>query len=351
MLPSMQHPTSIRWGIIGCGDVTEVKSGPGFQKASGSQLVAVMRRNGELARDYAKRHGVARWYDDADALIADKEVDAVYVATPPGSHELYAMKALAARKPAYVEKPMARNHAECQRMVEAFAAAGVPLFVAYYRRGLDRFIKTKAIVESGRIGTITGVNYRYGSLRYRGDRGQLPWRLVAEQAGAGLFLDLGSHTLDILDFLVGPLLHVSGRAANVASDFDVEDTVAMTFATTKGAVGTASWNFAADHHEDVIEIIGTEGRISLATFGNDPVQLQRGDRIEKFDLPNPVHIQQPLIQSIVNELLGQGKSPSTGESGARTSKVMDTVLESYYGSRRDGFWTNPTSWPGRRGAR
>ena len=122
---------TIRWGIIGCGNVTEVKSGPGFQKAQHSALVAVMRRDGALARDYAERHGVPRWYDDADALIADPDVDAVYVATPPDSHAEYALRVARAGKPVYVEKPMALNHAQCRVMIDACRAAHVPLFVAY----------------------------------------------------------------------------------------------------------------------------------------------------------------------------------------------------------------------------
>jgi 1,5-anhydro-D-fructose reductase (1,5-anhydro-D-mannitol-forming) len=109
--------TLIRWGMIGCGDVTEVKSGPGFQKAAGSALMAVMRRNGGLAADYARRHGVPRCYDRADALLADDEVDAVYIATPPDTHADYALLAAAASKPAYVEKPMARHTPECDRMI------------------------------------------------------------------------------------------------------------------------------------------------------------------------------------------------------------------------------------------
>src|SRR5436309_7352124 len=116
---------TVRWGIIGCGDVCEVKSGPGFQKASGSALVAVMRRDGEKARDFAARHGVPKWYDDAQQLIADAEVDAVYVATPPDSHEQCAVAALRAGKPVLVEKPMARKFAECQRMVGAAQEASV----------------------------------------------------------------------------------------------------------------------------------------------------------------------------------------------------------------------------------
>ncbi len=149
----------IRWGILGCGDVTEVKSGPGFYQRRGSELVAVMRRDGGKAADYARRHGVPKWYDDAEKLIGDKEVDAVYVATPPGTHELYAMKVLAAGKPCYVEKPMSRNWAEAKRMVEGFKAAGVPLFVAYYRRALPRFLKVKELIESGALGRIQRVNW------------------------------------------------------------------------------------------------------------------------------------------------------------------------------------------------
>src|SRR5437879_730808 len=152
---------TIRWGIIGCGDVTEVKSGPGFQLADGSALVAVMRRTAGLAEDYARRHEVPSWYDDVDRLIHDSDVDAVYIATPPGTHLEYALRVCAAGKPAYVEKPMARNHTECVRMVEGFELAGLPLFVAYYRRALPRFLKAKELIESGRLGTVTAVSYRH----------------------------------------------------------------------------------------------------------------------------------------------------------------------------------------------
>ena len=194
----------VRWGIIGCGDVTEVKSGPAFQQVPGSELVAVMRRNGELAADYARRHGVPRWYARAEDLVDDKEVDAVYVATPPGSHLELALLACAAGKPVYVEKPMARSFSECRRMVEAFEAAKVPLFVAYYRRALARFRAVRDLVAAGKLGAITGASYRYASPAHRNvATGEPPWRLRPEESGGGLFLDLGSHTLDILDFILG----------------------------------------------------------------------------------------------------------------------------------------------------
>jgi predicted dehydrogenase len=341
----MSDKNIIRWGIIGCGDVTEVKSGPGLQLARGSSLVAVMRRDAAKAQDYARRHQVPRWYADADKLMDDPEVDAVYVATPPDTHEHYAMRALERGKPCYVEKPMARNFAEAARMTAAFAAASVPLFVAFYRRGLPRFLKAKELVQTGKLGTVSSVSVRYAGPRWK-EADTMKWRLDAKSAGAGYFLDLASHTLDLLDFILGPLEGVAGHAVNVATPVDVEDNVAMVFRTPGNVLGTAYWNFAASLLEDVIEISGTLGRVSLSTFGNEAVKLVTEAGVEEFALPNPPHVQGPLIQTVVDELLGRGVCRSKGASAMRTNAVMDKVLEGYYGGREDGFWERP--WPGRR---
>jgi predicted dehydrogenase len=339
--------TKIRWGIIGCGNVTEVKSGPAFGKAPGSELVAVMRRDARLAEDYARRHGVRKWYADADSLIADADVDAVYVATPVGSHLEYALKVCAAGKPCYVEKPMTRNATEAQAMVAAFAAARLPLFVAYYRRGLARFLKVKELVSSGAIGTLTGLSYRCASATHQ-STGELPWRFKPELSGGGLFMDIGCHTLDILDFITGPLRDVSGLAANVAADYAVEDCVAMQFRLESGGLGMASWNFASDQSEETILFSGTAGRITISTFGQEPVKLEQGKETSLFDLPHPAHVQQPLIESIVAQLQGRGACASTGETALRTTRVMDQVLDGYYGGRSNDFWNRPQTWPGRR---
>jgi predicted dehydrogenase len=342
----------IRWGIIGCGEVCEVKSGPAFQKADGSALVAVMRRDGAKAADFAKRHRVARWYDDADRLIDDREVDAVYIATPPGDHEEYALRVAAAGKPCYVEKPMARSYAECCRMNAAFAAAGKPLFVAYYRRRLPRFVKAKQLIDSGRLGMVTSCHYRL--TRYFWPNPPEQWRLSAKESGGGIFLDLGSHTLDVLDNLVGPFIEYSGSAHGTGAT-DVEDSVALHFQTERGVVGTASWNFAGCTADDLIEIVGTEGRLCFSAFGAEPLRLYREEErgedsmtAQTFEEPTPQHVHQPLVQTIVDQLLGRGVCPSTGESAARTARVMDAALKNYYGSRDDAFWERPETWPGRR---
>ena len=327
---------SVRWGIIGCGDVTEKKSGPGFQKARGSALVAVMRRSADRAADYARRHGVPRWYDDAQKLIDDPEVDAVYVATPPGSHLAYALRVAAAGKPAYVEKPMARDHAECARMVEAFRAArggrGVPLFVAYYRRSLPRALRVKQLIDDGAIGAVRFVQHTLSQPPTPAELegGDLPWRVDPEVAGGGKFLDLASHALDLFDFLLGPITEASGRAANQGKLYAAEDVVAGTWAHRSGVVGSGVYCFTASERVDRCEIVGTKGVLTFQVLDNDLIELRTpAGGVRTFAEADPEHVQQPMIQAVVDELRGVGTSPSTGESAARASWVMDQMLSGW----------------------
>ncbi|KRE88621.1 oxidoreductase [Frateuria sp. Soil773] len=326
---------AVRWGIIGCGAVTEVKSGPAFGLVPGSSLAAVMRRDGAKARDYAQRHGVPRWYDDAAALVADPTVDAVYIATPPSTHMQYALMGIAAGKPVYVEKPMAMDAAECERIVRAGEAARVPVFVAYYRRALPRFGKVRELLfDAGAIGTprtVHAVLHQPHQPRYENPADR-PWRVRPELAGGGLFMDLGCHTLDILDWLFGPIVSAGGQAANQLGAYPAEDCVAVSFAFGNGMLGTGLWNFGSWQRHDSVEIVGDRGRLSFATFGDGPIRLENTQGVQEFHVDNPAHIQQPLIETIVAELTGQaGACPSTGRSGARTSWVMDQVLRGYRG--------------------
>lgn len=350
--PALVGRNVIRWGILGCGDVTEVKSGPGFRKAPGSQLVAVMRRNGKLAADYAKRHGVARWYDDARALANDPEVDAVYIATPPGAHLETARLVAAAGKPCYMEKPMARNTPECDAMIAAFAKANQKLFVAYYRRAMPRFLKVRELLESGVIGRLSGVSYRMLSgTRPNPDPAIGGWRVDVANAGGGLLLDIGSHVLDFLDFCLGPLGDIQGSAARNATAGNTENSVTLSFRTPDDVLGTGIWNFASLIEEDTLEFTGPKGRITFTFYGNDPIKLITAKGTEQFDLPNPPHVAQPLIQTVVDDLLGRGACPSTAESARRTQLVMDQMLNGYYGGRDDDFWNRPRTWPGLKAAR
>ena len=320
----------VRWGIIGCGDVTEVKAGPGLQKAEGSELVAVMRRDAARARDYAQRHGVPRWYEDADALIADDDVDAVYIATPPDSHLEYARRAAAAGKPVYVEKPMARTGVECEQMVQACTEAGVRLFVAYYRRRLPIHLKVESLLEDGAIGEPRFVSIRHVGIFGPTSEIDVPWRVLPDIAGkGGYFHDLASHQLDLLDYLLGPVTPAGGVAMNLGGHYACDDTVTAAWRHDTAVAGAGTWCFVAGDglRAEDIEIVGSDGRIGFTAFSLDlPVRLQRGDHVEEFVLPPPEHVQLPLIQSVVADLLGRDTCPSTGASAMRTARVMDRIL-------------------------
>src|ERR1039457_5926874 len=216
----------INWGIIGCGDVTEVKSGPAFNLVNNSRLVAVMRRTGKLAEDYARRHKVPKWYDNTDDLINDPEVDAVYIATPPSSHKDYTLAVAEAKKIVYVEKPMALNYSECLEMINKCEKMNVPLFVAYYRRALPRFMKIKEIIASGIIGNIYSVEITFLKKPIEKDlQGISHWRVDPSISGGGYFHDLASHQIDILQFYLGDIIDAKGFDVNHSKLYKAEDAV------------------------------------------------------------------------------------------------------------------------------
>lgn len=319
---------TIRWGIIGCGDVTEKKSGPGLQKADGSSLVAVMRRNSEKAANYAKRHNVPRWYDDAQKLIDDPEVDAIYIATPPSSHMEYTIKAAEAGKPVYCEKPLGISSDESTRMVTFCKEKGVKLFSAYYRRALPKFLKIKALLDSGAIGEIRYVQVSiHQSISEADKQDGGSWRVRPEISGGGLLLDVGSHALDLLDWFLGPITEAQGFAENQSESYAAEDIVSSSWKHGNNVLGSGIFCFNTFKNEDKTIIGGSKGELSYSVFANDePILIRTGEGQQTIAVEAPPqHIAQPLIQTVVNELLGKGICPSTGESGARTDWVMEKL--------------------------
>jgi predicted dehydrogenase len=335
----------VRWGIIGVGNVTERKSGPGFQQAERSELVAVMRRNVELAADYARRNNVPRWYDDADELINDPEVDAVYVATPPDSHREYVVRVAQAGKPVYVEKPMARTALECEEMISACDEAGVGLYVAYYRRAMPRFITVKELLDSGRIGKLRTLSIRNERPAPVGEADNEGWRVDPEISGGGHFVDLGSHILDLLDWLVGPVTHAAGVATNRGRRYRAEDLVTGVFSFRSGVEGVGVWNYDSFQNKDQVEIIGTAGALRFSCFADEPLRLITSAGVEPIKAPYPETAQLPLIQAVVNALTGYGESPSDGHSAVRTARVIDALLSDYRDSHGITYSGRPAETP------
>ncbi len=321
----------VNWGIIGCGDVTEKKSGPAFSKIEGSTLVAVMRRNAALAEAYARRHGVPKFYSDATLLINDPDVNAIYIATPPDTHAKYAIEAMRAGKPVYVEKPMARTVAECEEMIRVSEETGQLLFVAYYRRRLPVFLKIKELIENREIGDVKylQVQLHHPLKPEDQDPEKAPaWRVMPEISGGGYFHDLAAHQFDYLEYLLGPIKEAKGISLNQTGHYPADDMVTAAFLFESGVAGTGSWCFSVPENlrNDRTVIIGSEGKITFSFFENQNILVEKSDgSIQHFNIPHPENIQQPLIQTIVDQLLGKGVSPSSGKTGIRSTMIMEWI--------------------------
>ena len=320
----------INWGFIGCGEVTERKSGPAFNLVEGSRVVAVMSRSSEKASSYAQRHNIPRWHTDAQSLINDPEVNAVYIATPPSSHATYAIMAMKAGKPVYVEKPLAASYLDCQRVMRISRETGVPCFVAYYRRKLPYFNKVHELLQEGAIGKVVNVQIRFSvpprDLDYNSTN--LPWRVQRDIAGGGYFYDLAPHQLDLLQEFFGPIVHVSGFSANRGGLYQTEDTVSASFAFQDGMPGSGSWCFVG--HEsartDQIELIGEKGRICFSVFTYSPIVLQTSQGKQEITIQNPQHVQLPMIEDVVRHLQGNGTCTADCISATSVNWVLDRIL-------------------------
>lgn len=321
----------LRWGFIGCGDVTEKKSGPAFNEIEGSEVVAVMSRNENKARSYAERNHISKWYTDAQELIDDPDVNAVYVATPPSSHATFAIMSMRAGKPVYVEKPLAASYDDCARVNRVSEQTGVPCFVAYYRRYLPYFKRVKEIIQNGTIGKILNVQVRFScpppDLDYTSGK-DLPWRLQPDIAGGGFFYDLAPHQLDLLQDIFGVIIEAEGMCANRGGLYSAEDTVSACFRFENGLPGSGSWCFVGHEsaREDRIEVIGDKGMLSFSVFNYDPIQLITSDGTENITVPNPAYVQLPIIKSVIEDLQGFGVCSCTSVSATPVNWVMDRIL-------------------------
>ena len=320
----------IRWGIIGCGDVTEVKSGPAFNKVKNSSLIAVMRRDAEKAKDYAFRHKVPKWYSDAARLISDPDVNAIYVATPPSSHEVYTLEAIQAGKPVYVEKPMSIDALSAQRMTSAANEKNIKLVVAHYRRGHQLFNKIKQLIVDNAIGKIRFVRsdiYKKSVTNEEMANPGRAWRVDKSVAGGGLFNDLSPHQIDLMYYFFGEPAQASGFAVNQSGQYAAEDIVSGNILFKSGVIFSGIWSFnvAPEAEKDNCEIIGEKGKIVFSFFEHKPIVLIVDGKTETLTFDPLQHVQQPMIEKVVKYFLGQGPNPCSGEEGVKVMKLIDEL--------------------------
>ncbi|MDO4210397.1 MAG: Gfo/Idh/MocA family oxidoreductase [Bacteroidales bacterium] len=326
----MATPNIIKWGFIGCGEATERRALPAFAELENSEVVAVMSRTPARARAFAERHGIERWYSDAQNLVTDPDVDAVYIATPPSTHSTYAVMALMAGKAVYVEKPLAINYDECLRINRVAAAQQRACFVAYYRRYLPYFQRVKELIESGTIGRVLTAQIRFAAPPREMDSSKtdLPWRLQPDIAGGGYFYDLAPHQIDIMQQLFGPIVEATGFPANRGGLYKAEDTVAATMRFHNGMPASGTWCFVAHEsaREDRILVIGDKGQLSFSVFTYAPIHIQNEQGEEHVVVENPQNVQYPLLRNIVDHLQGRDVCTCDSVSATSTNWVIDRIL-------------------------
>ncbi|EHQ25658.1 Gfo/Idh/MocA family protein [Mucilaginibacter paludis] len=318
----------IRWGIIGCGNVTEVKSGPAFNKVAESELIAVMRRDAAKAADYASRHGVGQWYGNADELMSNPEINSVYIATPPASHKDYAIDALKRGLNVYIEKPVTLNAAEAEEIAAAVKQYGGKVGIAHYRRALPMFLYVKDLIDKKAIGAIRTIQIKM----WKKSRPEMiansdeNWRVNPALSGGGYFHDLAPHQLDLMLYFFGEPKYMHGFSLNQSQLNQADDHVAGLALFENDITLTGSWSFNVDEEDQIDEciIVGSEGSISFPFFGKTVVwHNDQEDDIQVVDFDHPQHIQQPMIGYVVNYFQDKGANLCSINDAITVMKMID----------------------------
>lgn len=317
----------INWGMIGCGDVTEVKSGPAFNIPGKSRIYGVVSRTEIRARDYAKRHNVPHVFGSVSDLINSSDIDAIYIATPPASHTELALEVARVKKPCCIEKPIANSYPEAVQITEAFKANNTPLFVAYYRRTLPRFLAVQPWILDGKIGNIRHVHWSLTQQPTQEDLAkQYSWRIDPNHAPGGYFDDLACHGLDLLDLFLGPITKATGISVNQQQIYEVPDSVSATWLHEANITGSAYWNFCGNQTSDQVMIVGDKGQITFSVFDDKNPKCEVEGEVLSVDIAHPKHVQKHHVETMVEHLLGNVVYSSTGESATRTAWVCDKIL-------------------------
>jgi predicted dehydrogenase len=316
---------SLRWGLIGAGDIVRKRVGEALRDGRGCELVAVSRARADLLEAFARELGAGRWHADWRDLVRDPEIDAVYVATPVHLHAEQTIAAAAAGKHVLCEKPMAMDGAECDRMIAACLAAGVRLGIAYYRHFYPAVIRAKELIATGTIGEPVFAQMIASEPfdpRPGGPRG---WLVQRAQSGGGPMADFGCHRLEVLLHLLGPVAQVRGIAATVALDREVEDTAAALLRFDRGACAMIAVSNAAADRQDTLDIFGTYGSIRTASLNSGDLVVQIGDVQRLESHPPPANVHAPLVEEFV-DAVRSGRDPAVdGTAGRAVAVIQDEI--------------------------
>lgn len=319
----------LRWGILGCGDVAEHKGGPPLYTVEGSELIGVMRRDREKAEAFATKHGAKRAYHTVDALLADPEINAIYVATLPYLHCEHTIAAARAGKHVLCEKPMALNVDECQQMIDACHEHNVTLMIAYYRPFYPNVVKMKELIAEGAIGKVVLARVNHTAFYDPSRHEWGAWRTDPKISGGGVLMDLGSHRIDLLMHLLGDIKSACGYAETVQFPHPVDDSAVFTLRFESGPHAVANINWSVGVSVDEIEIYGTKGSLRCSPLNSGNLVLHTGGEEQPMNQPPLAYTHIGLVEDFVNHLKTGAPISCPGEVGLKTNAI---IAEIYNGS-------------------
>jgi predicted dehydrogenase len=313
----------VRWGLIGCGDIAAKRVAEALRRSAGSALVAVARARGELAADFAERHGARRWHGDWKALLRDDEIDAVYIATPVHLHAEQAVAAARAGKHVLCEKPMALDVAGGERMLAEARARGLRLGVAYYRHHYPVVARLRQLLASGELGQpVLAQVQAFEAFDVPRDHPRA-WFLRRAEAGGGPMADFGCHRIEVLLDLLGPVAEAQGFPDNVRfRERDVEDTFVARMRFRSGAVALLGVTHAVHERRDTLEIFGTRGSAHVGVLNQGDLRVLTASGVREERHPPHPNLHQPLVEDFV-AAVREGREPAvTGEVGLEVTRVL-----------------------------
>ena len=314
----------ITWGMIGCGDVTEVKNGPGLYLAENSQLKGVWNRTRQKAKDWTLSHQQGIVYNSVDDLLSDEEIDIVYIAVTPDKHKDFALMCAQANKHCLIEKPLAMSYQEGLEIQQAFLNCGKKAYVAFYRRAMNRFLFIREIIESGKLGTIHGVNVSR-QVPPMNDKEQ--WRAKPEVSGGNVFTETDIHILDYMDSLFGEYKEFSYQCNDISGTSYKFDQINLSITYKNGTKLLGTWDYGSENSKDCVEIIGSDGILSFDFFHNtQPIRVITPNETSEYVIEDSIHVGLNMEQQIVNELNGTGSFSGTVDAAMRTLKIIDIIM-------------------------